>query len=365
MGKFLTWITSGFALLGGCGSGSPSSEAAAPGVAQFHLERVAEGFAQPTDIQAVPGSKALVVLGKEGTAWVWEPGGTPREWLNIAVKTDSELGLLGLAFHPEFATNGKFYVHYNPKDGKTRSRISEWTTDPTGLNSAKEGNLLLEVDQPYENHNGGQIRFGPDGFLYIGLGDGGAAGDPHGYGQDRGQWLGKLLRIDVQSGRAPPDNPFVGDPSVRPEIWAYGLRNPWKFWILGDGSVLVADVGQDTWEEVDRVHRGDNLGWRIMEGNECFEAETCSKVGLQLPVATYGRNEGVSITGGVVSSIGPYANQFLYADFGTGNFWALPVAGGEPRLLGPTKINPSTFGLGSDGAVYVADFGGGALYRVE
>jgi len=351
------------------------------------LVKVAEGFSSITDVQFVPGSNdVIVVLQKAGRA-DWVKLNTPQHGrlFEVTVPTESELGLLGLAFHPRFQDNGKFYVNYNAEDrGKLLTRIAEWqaTRDADGqLKSATEMRSLLEVEQPYQNHNGGQLAFGPDGFLYIGLGDGGYRDDPDGAGQDKATWLGKMLRIDVdntdgaQPYAVPRDNPFVGSRSVRPEIWAYGLRNPWRYSFDPTGRMVIADVGQDSWEEISIAGRGDNLGWNVREGRVCFRDTECKHSGMKDPVYVYGRNDGQSITGGFVYTADDFPElkgKYVFADFLRGRFWAftLPsdaratVPDREVFALGRFPILPSTFARDAAGRVYVADFGGGAIYQL-
>ena len=238
--------------------------------------------------------------------------------------------------------------------------------------------VLLEVAQPFSNHNGGQIRFGQDGYLYIALGDGGSGGDPLEHGQDRSTLLGTILRIDVDNppdGQAygiPADNPFAGNTEgYREEIYAYGLRNPWRFsFDPVTGELWAADVGQGAWEEIDRIESGGNYGWDVMEGFACFEPSAgCDQEGLILPVWTYGRSEGQSVTGGFVyrgPGVPSLAGRYVYADFGSGRIWAL-TPGEEPdnTELFNTDYNISTFGIDEAGELYFADLFGGHIYRFE
>ncbi|HHO50385.1 MAG TPA: dehydrogenase, partial [Deltaproteobacteria bacterium] len=226
-------------------------------------------------------------------------------------------------------------------------------------------------------HDAGQLAFGPDGMLYVGLGDGGFRNDPLGAGQDRSTLLGSMLRLDVRTpGRyaVPDDNPFVGIAGVRPEIWAYGLRNPWRYSFTPDGRLVVADVGQNTWEEIDLVSRGDNLGWSLREGSSCFEPpKGCPTVDLTDPIYTYGRKDGGSVTGGVVwTAPGPLQGRYLFGDFSTGRLWALRLpqpgaAAGQAEVtaLGRFDLRPSAFGRAPDGRVWVAGFARGAIYQIE
>ena len=283
----------------------------------------------------------------------------------------NEEGLLGLAFDPKYAENGHFYVYYSAA-GPRRSVLSRFSVPPgsTAADPASEL-VLLEIPQPFSNHNGGQIAFGPDGYLYVGLGDGGRAGDPFDNGQDRSTLLGSILRIDVgivgeRGGYGiPPDNPFraAGDGS-RPEIWAYGLRNPWRFsFDLETGDLWVADVGQNQYEEVDLIEPGGNYGWNVMEGNSCFSPSTgCSTEGLIRPVAQYGREDGCSITGGYVyrgSRLPSLRGAYVYGDFCSGRIWALRYDGAvvsEHLELIDSELRISSFGLDESGELYILSF---------
>lgn len=341
------------------------------------LDPVLTGVVRPTDLAWIPGhGDRLVVLSKDGTAYLARPGQAPTPWFTLEVPTTSELGLLGIAFHPAFATNGTFYVDATPAVGPTgaSTRILRGKVDPVTLAGPEVSEVVLEVAQPYPNHNGGQIAFGPDGMLYVALGDGGFRDDPKGNGQDLGTLLGAMLRIDVDHGRpyaVPPDNPFVGRPGARGEIWAYGLRNPWRFTFDPLGRMIAGDVGQNSFEEIDWIERGDNLGWKIREADHCFEpARGCPTAGLVDPIWSYPREEGVSVTGGVVwTGPGPLSGQYLFGDFGSGRLWALSLPATRVRVptvtaLGRFAIQPSAFARAPDGSVWVADFGGGAVYAV-
>ena len=285
-----------------------------------------------------------------------------------------EEGLLGLAFDPDYESNGFLYVYYTA-DGPRRSVISRFSVDP-GDGTADPGTetLVLEVEQPYANHNGGQIVLGPDDFLYVGLGDGGSAGDPKRNGQNPATLLGAILRLDVSSLDStgtysiPPDNPFVGVQDARPEIWAYGLRNPWRFTFDSEtGDLWAADVGQNKMEEVDLIRPGLNYGWNIMEGDECYP-RSCDTRGLELPIAVYGRDGGCSITGGYVyrgSRIPSLYGAYVYGDFCSGKIWAFRYDGSrvtESILLADTKIRISSFAEDTDGELYILDLDG-EIYR--
>ena len=350
------------------------------------LHPVVDGFDMPVDIQFPPGeSERMVVLEKGGSAFLLSgPDFSVREkFLQITVLTASEQGLLGLAFHPDFASNGRLFTNAVIEHSAGEfTRITEWSVEPGAASwSATEGREVLKVHQPYANHNAGQLAFGPDGHLYIGLGDGGWRNDPDGNGQNGATWLGSMLRIDVD-GKAPyaipSDNPFLGNSQVADEAWAIGLRNPWKYSFDPSGRLIVADVGQDTTEEVHIVSAGDNLGWALREGRHCFPPEdsSCPTEGLGEPIYTYPRTEGVSITGGFVvtdAAAGALGGKYVFADFASGRMWALDlptaVSPGDPEskvyALGRWGLLVSTFGRDGQGQVYLADFGKGGIYRIE
>lgn len=346
------------------------------------LSKVAGGFTQITDMQFFPSGGYAVVLEKTGTAkWLSLADNRQGAWFRVNVLTDSEQGLLGLAFHPRFAENGRFFANYIvSKDGADVSRVAEFYVSPGNVTAPpKQTGLVMEVTQPYPNHNAGQLAFGPDGYLYIGWGDGGWLDDPQGNGQKMDTRLGKMLRVDVdraEKGKGfaiPADNPFLAQPGVLPEIWASGLRNPWRYSFDSRGRLIVADVGQNLWEEVNLVRKGDNLGWKVREGRHCFEpAEGCPAAGFIEPVFEYGRDEGISITGGYTnegSRIPDLRGKYVFGDFATGRMWAIEVPD-EPKpvdayTLGKWPVLISTFGRDTQGELYVADFGGGAVYRID
>ncbi len=303
-----------------------------------------------------------------------------RTFLDIRERVNdsgNEEGLLGLAFDPAFAENGHFYVNYTAS-GPRRTVVSRFSVSAGDPNLADAGSELvfLEVAQPYRNHNGGHVAFGPDGMLYVGLGDGGSGGDPRGNGQDTSTLLGAILRIDVsaldETGRyaVPPDNPFAGgDGTARGEIWAYGLRNPWRFSFDREtGDLWAADVGQNRYEEVDIIRPGRNYGWNVMEGSKCFRPTNCDTRGLEMPVAEYGRDGGCSVTGGYVyrgRRLPTLYGAYLYADFCSGKVWALRHDGAqvtEQMLIADTGLSISSFGEDPSGEVYVLTFEG-AIHR--
>ncbi len=300
--------------------------------------------------------------------------GRPDTFLDIRDKVSdrgNEEGLLGLAFDPDYRDNGHFYVYYSAASPR-RSVIARYRAFPDthDVDLASE-KVVLEIGQPFSNHNGGQVTFGPDGYLYVGVGDGGSGGDPRGHGQDLGTLLGTILRIDVsaldETGRyaVPSDNPFVGMEGARPEIWAYGLRNPWRFSFDREtGRLWAGDVGQNRLEEIDIVARGGNYGWNIMEGTSCFRAASCNDDGLEPPVAEYGREDGCSVTGGYVyrgGRIPSLSGAYLYGDFCSGRIWAIRHDGDgivEQAEIADTDLQISSFAEGPDGEIYLLSFTG-------
>lgn len=347
------------------------------------LAPVWRGLDQPTDLQFVPGRDTAVALEKPGVArWKDFATGATGTLLTLEVTEDSEEGLLGLAFHPRFADNGRFFTNaVVRRDGRDYSQITAWQADSKTLANPQIEAVVLEVEQPYQNHNAGQLAFGPDGFLYVGLGDGGWMNDPHGNGQNPATLLGAMLRIDVDRvegarGYAiPADNPFIGRKGFRPEIWAYGLRNPWRYAFAPDGRLIVADVGQDRYEELDVVVRGGNYGWNVREARHCLEENAkCPAEGFIDPFYEYPRDDGRSITGGYVyagEAIPALRGKFVFGDFVSGAMWAvdLPPADAPSRLqtaaaLGKRPILISTFGRDHTGELYVADFSAGIVYKL-
>ena len=342
------------------------------------LEKVADGLTSPVAITNA-GDERLFVVEQGGVIRLVTPEGVAdAPFLDISdrVSAGGERGLLGLAFPDDHAASGRFYVYYTDRQGDTV--VSRFTASGDTADPGSEQPLLRQ-EQPYSNHNGGQLAFGPDGYLYVALGDGGSGGDPEGNGQDLGTLLGKLLRIDVSGDGyvVPQDNPFVAQQGALPEIWAYGLRNPWRFsFDRATGDLYIADVGQNAFEEVNLQRAssagGENYGWRIMEGAACFDPPSgCDQSGLTLPIITYphGGEWGRSISGGYVYH-GPDApslqGAYVFADYVSGRIWTARAADDwQPQLLVDTPYNISTFGVGADGALYLADHGGGAVYRLS
>ncbi len=324
------------------------------------------------------GTNRIFVVEKAGVVKVFTNDTTTSQYdifLDISSKvnsTPSEAGLLSIAFHPQYTLNGKFYVYYNY--GSLYSRIAEYkvSANPDSADPASE-RTLLDLYQPYSNHNGGQIAFGLDGYLYIGFGDGGSGGDPLGSGQDTTTLLGSILRIDVDNPSdnlaygIPGDNPFAGSQgAARKEIWAWGLRNPWRFGFDRlTGSLWAGDVGQGIWEEVDLIEGGKNYGWNLMEGFHCYPASSnCDPEGLTLPIVEYNHDIGKSITGGFVYR-GPRLTRlygsYIYGDYVTRKIWALRYDDGklsENKLIAESPSSISGFGEDETGEVYVVGYDG-------
>lgn len=331
------------------------------------------------------GSGRLFIVEQAGRILIAE-NGRVREtpFLNIRDKVNSdgsERGLLSVAFHPEYQDNGIFFVNYTAKpDGSTvieRYRVSD---DPNVADESS-GQVILQFAQPEPNHNGGMMAFGPDGYLYIGTGDGGGAGDRHGSignGQNLDTLLGKILRVDVNTDtyQVPANNPFVGQANVKPEIWAYGLRNPWRFsFDRSTGDLYIGDVGQASKEEINfqpaSSGGGENYGWRIMEGDECYDAaQNCKRKDLIPPIAVYSHDFGCSVTGGYVyrGQMYPWlVGQYIFADYCTGIVWAASrEASGawNTKQVGKFDDTISSFGQDETGEMYVVGHGNGVIYKL-
>ena len=345
----------------------------------LELERVfpALTFERPVLLtHAGDGSGLLYVVEQEGVIHRIDPTAPERTEVFLDIRSrvsrgGNEEGLLGLAFSPTFADNGRFYVYYSAVNPR-RSVLSRFETGAEGLGDPGSESVLMEVEQPFRNHNGGMIAFGPDGMLYVGLGDGGSAGDPSGNGQNPGTLLGTILRIDPEQPAQgapyaiPADNPFVGESGARGEVWAYGLRNPWRFsFDSKTGDLWVGDVGQNALEEVNIVYPGVNYGWNVMEGTSCFRSPSCTGDNLQAPVAEYGHSLGCSITGGYVyrgQRVRELEGVYLYADFCSGRIWGLRHDGAAVTAqaeLAKAPFEISSFGEDAEGEVYVVGFDGG------
>jgi glucose/arabinose dehydrogenase len=365
---------------------TPPPSAAALGALKFRLVPVVQGANAPTVVtnDGVDASR-LYIVDKGGKILIEQSGtlgGTP--FLDITSRVGSggsEQGLLGLAFHPDYKDNGYFFVDYTNRDGNTViARFTANTDRATAdLSTFKQ---ILTVDQPYANHNGGQLAFGPDGMLYIGMGDGGSEGDPQHNGQITNTLLGKILRIDVDHGdpyAIPPDNPFADGTGGKPEIWDFGFRNPWRFsFDRQTHDLYVGDVGQAEWEEIDFIAAGTrgglNFGWNIMEGDHCYSSATnCDQTGLVLPVTEIEHPAGCAIIGGYVYRGTQYPainGAYFFTDYCTGTIWALIRDASGAWVQTPVIASPSSyagyssFGEDLSGELYITDLANGIVYHL-
>jgi glucose/arabinose dehydrogenase len=361
----------------------PAAPATFPDPAGYDWAPITGGLNLPVDIQnAGDGSGRLFIVEKRGRILVLKDGSLlPVPFLDIVGEVDSlhtEQGLLGLAFHPGYAHTGLFFINYIDLGGNTViARFHVSADDPNRADSTSEVDLL-HVKQPFVNHNGGRLTFGPDGYLYIGLGDGGSAGDPFGNAQNRQSLLGKILRIDVDHGNPyaiPMDNPFAMSGGL-PEIWAYGLRNPWRFsFNQRTGDLFIADVGQDAWEEVDFVPAGTpggmNFGWNYFEAMHPYKGQPPASLVFTKPVSEYSHSLGCSVTGGFVyqgPALPEWQGVYFYGDYCSGIIWGLIRAGEndwQGELLFTLSAQISTFGLDETGEIYLADLGSGTLLKLS
>jgi glucose/arabinose dehydrogenase len=327
-------------------------------------------MADPND-----GSGRFFIVEKGGKIKILKSGNvlsTPFLDISSKVSNGGEQGLLGFAFDPLFKTNKRFFVNYTDTNGNTV--VSSFIVSKNDQNVANSNSerKRLQIDQPFDNHNGGHLAFGPDKYLYIAVGDGGGGGDPQGNGQKLNTLLGKILRIDVSGSRGykiPSSNPFYRKSGRKGEIYAYGLRNPWRFsFDKSDGRLFVADVGQGAVEEVSLVRKGDNLGWNRVEGDECYNSDNCSFSGLRAPIAVYRHDEGSSITGGYFfrgKNVPSFRNRYIFGDFISGsvfsivknknNSWTRNVVLDSGMLI-------SSFAEDRSGNLYLVDYNG-SIYR--
>lgn len=344
-----------------------------PQIAEFVEALDGRTFEQPIELLAWPDG-GLLVAEQRGSLSLYLDDGSVRGILDLTERVvfRGEQGLLSVALDPEFAEHPFLYVWYSPR-GTNIARLSRFPVEGT-LADAERELVILEVPQPYPNHNGGAVRFGPDGMLYLGIGDGGAANDPHNHGQDRSTLLGTIIRIDVRGAstqypyRVPPDNPLLGVAGVRPEIYAWGMRNPWRMSFDPEtGALWVADVGQNRVEEVGIVAPGGNHGWNIFEGTECFgRDEDCAALDHIPPLAEYGHDLGCSVTGGIVyrgAELPWLQGAYLFADYCSGRVWALEQinAAWRMRELAQLDAQIASFGVDAQGEVHLLTFNGPIL----
>jgi glucose/arabinose dehydrogenase len=366
-------------MLGACGANSDPTPPPPPSA--LNLELVASGLNNPVYLTALPNDQQrLFVVEQVGRIRIIRNGqllATPFLDIRAKVSFGGEQGLFSVAFHPNYASNGWFFVNFTDVNGDTQ--VERYTVSPTNPDSARATSALtvISVDQPFPNHNGGQLQFGPDGMLYIGMGDGGSGGDPQNHGQNRATLLGDLLRINVDQLPyiVPPDNPYVGSTEFRREIWASGLRNPWRFsFDAPSGMLYVADVGQNNWEEINAVpasQAGVNYGWRLMEGARCFIPSNCSQSGLQLPVHEYDHTSGnCSVTGGYVyrgTRIPGIVGHYFYADYCAAILRSFRLVNGvatDHRTWSVTGLQQVTsFGVDAAGELYILT-GNGRVNRI-
>lgn len=361
-----------------------------PPTPSIQLQSVASGFSAPVFFASVPGGTGRsVIVEQRGTVQLLSSAFTAQgTLLDIAAQTlnSGEQGLLGLAFDPNFMNNGYFYVDYVSSKSGGRcaqavdaqcTRISRFTLNKDSNNnfvyttvSNSSEKVLLEISQPFANHKGGMLAFGPDNYLYIGMGDGGGSGDPRGNAQSLGTLLGKILRIDPNQGSVyavPADNPFVSTAAAKPEIWAYGLRNPWRFsFDRQTGKLWAADVGQGAWEEIDLIVSGGNYGWNAREGAHVYNGTVTASNAID-PVWEYDRTLGQSITGGYVyrgAAIPALQGYYVYGDFVSGNVWALHTTTLTNLMLNTSGRSISSFGEDASGELYLLDYSSGSLLRI-
>lgn len=363
--------------VGSCGSDAGPTLPTGEGVG---LLEIASGLSFPLHLTAPAGDLSRLFIGEKtgGIRIVKDGTLLPTPFLDISgqVSGGMEQGLLGLAFPPDYASTGRFVVHYTDTAGNTRLSVFQVSANPDIADASSE-QVILTADQPFANHNGGQIAFGPDGFLYLGLGDGGGSDDPGGRGQDLSELLGSILRVDVQSGTSytvPADNPFVGQqPAIRPEVWSYGLRNPWRFsFDRANGDLYIADVGQTDLEEIDVASaaagggKGVNYGWSIMEGGQCLGGGQCDQTGLTLPTGQYSHTEGCSVIGGYVyrgSTLPALQGVYFFGDFCQRWVRSFRYTGGTATELTEwpalrTTGSLTSFGEDAAGELYVLESSG-------
>jgi glucose/arabinose dehydrogenase len=341
------------------------------------LQLIASGVGFPLWVTSPPGDGRLFIVDKGGTIRIVKDGALlPEPFLDLTGKVAgrTEQGLLGLAFPPDYATSHRFVVHYTNIDGDTRISFFTTSSDPDRADPASEANILA-LDQPGPSHNGGQITFGPDGFLWIGLGDGGSRdGADQGRAQSLGDWFGKILRIDVTNGAAytiPPDNPFAETAGAKPEIWSYGLRNPWRFsFDRTTGDLYIGDVGEHRWEEVNiakapNLGRGDNYGWSRMEAHDCLQMG-CDQSGITFPALQYSHDgTACAITGAYVyrgAAIPKLQGQLLFSDFCAGWVHSVPIGSPSATPVNWPTLSPqdaiSSLSQDNDGELYLTTAGG-------
>jgi glucose/arabinose dehydrogenase len=385
MRKGLTATLVGLMLVVGVGMvhGQDTARTTAPDGSKYQLVEVASGLTRPVFLtHAGDGSGRMFIVEQDGSILIMKDGKlleTPFLDVSKIVSRDgNERGLLGLAFHPDFKNNGQFFIDYTDTQGDTAIARYTVSTDNPDVAAPDSAEIILHIDQPYPNHNGGDILFGPDGYLYIGMGDGGSGGDPQGNGQNSGVLLGKILRIDVngtdgdKAYAIPADNPYVNNPALAPEVWAMGVRNPWRYsFDHQTGDLYIGDVGQNQYEEVDfqpaDSKGGENYGWNITEGLHQYSGAAVPD-GLVSPFFEYSHGDGgCSVTGGYVyrgKALPDLQGVYLFGDYCSGNVWASyrDAAGAwQTNLFMKTQFQISSFGEDESGEVYLINHGGSVL----
>lgn len=372
------------AACGGDGGGNDTPPLASDRLPLLALRQVASGLGNPVFLSAPAGDTRLFIVEQAGRIRIVKAGAQlPTPFLDLSGKISAggERGLLSLAFDPQYASNGYFYVYFTDVNGDIAiERFSVAATNPDQAEPASALRILSIPHPVYSNHNGGLLAFGADAYLYIGTGDGGGGGDPDGNAQNLGKLLGKLLRLDVRGATAaqpyviPAGNPFIGQGGLRPEIWAYGLRNPWRYTFDG-GNLYIADVGQAQREEINVVasnQAGLNFGWNIMEGKRCYQNASCSATGLTPPIIDYDHTQGCSITGGYVyrgSAIPELQGRYFYSDYCAG--WLKSISyenaqASEPVSWPVASVGPIlSFGVDGQRELYLLSSEGGKVYRIE
>ncbi|HEX2627004.1 MAG TPA: PQQ-dependent sugar dehydrogenase [Candidatus Limnocylindrales bacterium] len=366
----------------------PAASVAAPTSARIRLALRASNLSEPVFVtSARDGTGRLFIVEQTGKIRIYKNGvvlSTPFLSIGSQVSKGSEQGLLGLAFSPGYSTNRKLYVNFTDLNGDTVIREYKASSTNPNVVATSTARTIMKIAQPYDNHNGGMLAFGPDGYLYIGTGDGGSGGDPGNRAQSKTTLLGKMLRINVNSSTStrnyvvPSSNPYVGIAGWD-EIWQLGLRNPWRFsFDRATGNLWIGDVGQDSWEEIDRAvktstgaGRGVNWGWHVLEGTHCYSPSTgCSTSGMTMPVAEYDHSGRCAVTGGYVyrgTGIPALVGGYVFADFCSGEIWVIDSTAARPatptRLL-DTSMTISSFGENQAGELYVLDRGAGKMYAI-
>jgi glucose/arabinose dehydrogenase len=366
--------------------GSAPAPASSPAVVSVTITVAVTGLTAPVDVtNAGDASGRLFVVEQAGRIRIVRAGGLlDQPFLDITgrIRSGGEQGLLGLAFHPDYPTDPRLFVDYTDVDGNTVVSSFRMSAADPDLADPDSETVLLHIDQPFPNHNGGAVEFGPDGMLYIGMGDGGSGGDPQGNGRRLDTLLAKILRIDVDGTgpgtpyRVPPDNPFATTAGARPEIWLTGLRNPWRIrFDPATGDLWIGDVGQNAWEEIDVARagaRGIDYGWNTMEGFHCFDPpDGCDQAGLTLPLAEYGHDLGCAVIGGVVvrdPRQGGLDGRYLFGDACSDRLWTMDPTGDgrrEPVIAARIGRTLSAIGVGEDGTVYATSLDHGELLRIS